>query len=54
MKTTGWRKGLRVTADGTGIVSHTGVALLRALADNTGLTTGLSKTPASRSNSGDV
>ena len=29
---TGWVKGLRVTADGTGIVSHAGVALLRALA----------------------
>ena len=41
---TGWLKGLRVTADGTGIVSHAGVALLRALADNTGLTAELSKT----------
>ena len=40
---TGWLKGLRVTADGTGIVSHAGVALLRALADNTGLTAELSK-----------
>jgi len=40
---TGWVKGLRVTADGTGIVSHAGVALLRALADNTGLTAELSK-----------
>jgi hypothetical protein len=27
--TTGWLKGLRVTADGTGIVSHAGVALIR-------------------------
>jgi len=25
----GWLKGLRVTADGTGIVSHAGAALLR-------------------------
>jgi hypothetical protein len=41
--TTGWLKGLQVTADGTGIVSHAGVALVRALADNTGLTAGLSK-----------
>jgi hypothetical protein len=41
--TTGWRKGLQVTADGTGIVSHAGVALIRALAENTGLTVGLSK-----------
>jgi Transposase DDE domain group 1 len=46
--TTGWLKGLRVTADGTGIVSHAGVVLLRALADNTGLTAGLSGALASR------
>ena len=26
--TTGWLKGLQVTADGAGIVSHAGVALL--------------------------
>ena len=45
--TTGWLKGLRVTADGTGIVSHAGVALLRALADNTSLTAGLSGALAS-------
>ena len=48
MNTTGWLKGLRVTADGTGIVSHAGVALLRALSDNIGLTAGLSKALASR------
>ena len=48
MNTTGWVKGLQVTADGTGIVSHAGVALIRALADKTGLTTGLSKALASR------
>src|SRR5689334_17583176 len=46
--TTGWLKGLQVTADGTGIVSHAGVALVRALADKTGLTAGLSKALASR------
>jgi Transposase DDE domain group 1 len=46
--TTGWLKGLQVTADGTGIVSHAGVALVRALTDNTGLTAGLSKALASR------
>ena len=34
MNTTGWLKGLGVTADGTGIVSHAGPTL----ADNTGLT----------------
>jgi hypothetical protein len=48
VKATGWLNGLRVTADGTGIVSHAGVALLRALADGTGLTAGLSKALASR------
>jgi DDE family transposase len=47
VNTTGWLKGLQVTADGTGIVSHAGVALIRALADNIGLTTGLSKALAS-------
>ena len=47
MNTTGWLKGLEVTAGGTGIVSHGGVALLRALADRTGLTGGLSQALAS-------
>ena len=48
MKTTGWVRGLKVTGDGTGVVSHAGVALVRGLADNTGLTKGLSKALASR------
>ena len=43
MNSTGWQKGLQVTAGGTGVVSHAGLALLRALADNTGLTGGLSR-----------
>jgi hypothetical protein len=43
VNTTGWLKGLRVTADGTGIVSHAGVMLVRALSDMIGLTAGLSK-----------
>jgi Transposase DDE domain group 1 len=47
VNTTGWLKGLRVTADGTGIVSHAGVALVRALADKTGLTAGLPRALAS-------
>lgn len=47
MNTTGWVEGLRVTADGTGVVSHAGVALVRALAGNSGLTGGLSKALAS-------
>jgi hypothetical protein len=34
VKATGWLKGLEVTAGGTGIVSHAGVALVRALSDN--------------------
>jgi hypothetical protein len=48
VNTTGWLRGLEVTAGGTGIVSHAGVALLRALADKTGLTGGLSRALASR------
>jgi len=40
---TGWLKGLEVTGGGTGVVSHAGLALLRALADKTGVTGGLSK-----------
>lgn len=40
---TGWLKGLPVTDGGTGVVSHAGVALIRALADDVGLTGGLSK-----------
>jgi hypothetical protein len=48
VNTTGWLKGLQVTGDGTGVVSHAGVALIRALADRTGLTAGLSKALASR------
>jgi hypothetical protein len=48
VNTTGWLKGLQITGDGTGIVSHAGVALVRALADKTGLTAGLSKALASR------
>jgi len=33
VKGTGWLTGLQVTAEKTGIVSHAGVALIRALAD---------------------
>ena len=47
MKNNGCQKGLTVTGGGTSVVSHAGVALVRALADNTGLTGGLSKTVAS-------
>ena len=48
MKATGWLKGLEVTAGGTGIVSHAGLALRRALPDRTVLTGGLSRALASR------
>src|SRR5439155_4125816 len=48
VNTTGWLRGLEVTADGTGIVSHAGVALLRALADKSGPPAGRSKALASR------
>jgi hypothetical protein len=44
---TGWLNRLEVTGGGTGIVSHAGLALLRALADKTGLTAGLSRALAS-------
>ena len=47
MNVTGWSRGLEVTADGGGIVSHAGLALLRQLADRTGLTAGLSRALAS-------
>jgi len=38
-----WSKDLTVEVDGHGIVSHTGSAVLRLIADNTGLTAGLSR-----------
>jgi hypothetical protein len=40
---TAWSKDLRVTADGSGVVSHVGAALLRMLADRAGLTQALSQ-----------
>jgi hypothetical protein len=43
VKATGWLRGLEVAGGGAGIVSHAGLALLRALADKTGLTAGLSR-----------
>lgn len=48
MQSTAWAKGLRVTADGTGVVSHVGAALLRMLADRVGLTDALSGALARR------
>jgi len=40
---TAWANGLEVTGDGTGIVSHAGLGLVRRLSDKTGLTRGLSQ-----------
>ena len=34
---TGWSRGLEVSGGGRGVVSHAGLALLRHLADKTGL-----------------
>lgn len=48
MQSTAWSNGLRVTADGTGVVSHVGTALLRLLADRSGLTGQLSLALARR------
>jgi len=48
VNSTGWLRGLQVTAGGTGVVSHAGVTLIRGLADKTGLTGGLSEALASR------
>ena len=42
MQVTGWSRGLEVSGGGQGVVSHAGLALLRHLADKTGLTDGLS------------
>ena len=43
MQVTGWSRGLEVSGGGQGVVSHAGLALLRHLADKTGLTGGLSR-----------
>jgi len=43
-----WSKDLIVEVDGHGVVSHTGSAVLRLVADNTGLTAGLSTALARR------
>ncbi|MEJ3748272.1 hypothetical protein WEI85_33925 [Actinomycetes bacterium KLBMP 9797] len=48
MQFTAWAKDLRVTADGSGVVSHVGAVLLRMLADGAGLTQALSAALARR------
>jgi hypothetical protein len=45
---TGWSRALEVSGGGEGVVSHAGLALLRHLADKTGLTGGLLRALASR------
>jgi hypothetical protein len=40
---TGWSRNVEVTGGGQGIVSHAGLALLRAVTGRTGLTRGLSR-----------
>lgn len=49
MKRTLWSSGLSVSADGVGVVAHSGGAALRLMADRSGLTAGLSKAMARRS-----
>jgi hypothetical protein len=44
---TGWSRGLEVFGGGQGVASHAGLALLRHLADKTGLTRGASRALAS-------
>lgn len=44
-----WSYGLKVTADGTGVVAHAGSVAVRLLADRVGLTGGLSKALAKAS-----
>ena len=44
---TGWSRGLEVSGGGEGVVSHAGLALLRHLADKSGLAGGLSGALAS-------
>ena len=41
MQHTRWHHGLKVTADGQGLVGHAGAVLLRVLADRSGLTAAL-------------
>ena len=43
MHDSAWSKDLSVEVDGHGVVSHSGSAVLRLIADNTGLTGSLSR-----------
>ena len=47
MNVTGWSRDLEVSGGGQGVVSHAGLALLRHLADRTGLAGRLSRALAS-------
>ena len=48
MEATAWSKDLTVEVDGHGVVSHAGSAVVRMIADGTGLTAGLSRALARR------
>ena len=48
MHDSAWSKDLSVEVDGHGVVSHSGSAVLRLIADNTGLTCSLSRALARR------
>ena len=37
-----WDRALKITADGRGLIGHAGAVLLRKVADQAGLTAGLS------------
>jgi hypothetical protein len=49
VKSNAWSRGLSVSADGTGVVSHVGSVALRLLADRVGLTGAVSTALARRS-----
>jgi hypothetical protein len=51
MKLNGWDRALKVTAEGTGLVGHTGAILLRKASDQTGLTAQLSAALAKKGTS---
>ena len=48
MDVTGWSRNLSVEVGGRGVINHAGAAVLRLLADRTGLTMGLSRVLARR------
>jgi hypothetical protein len=51
MQHNGWDHGLKVTADGKGLVGHAGAVLLRKAAERAGLTAALSQALRKKSTS---